>query len=59
VTALDELLERQIEDAYQCLVKAKTPEGRQAAFNAMRALCRQRTADRVLAMEQSKGIAHP
>lgn len=51
------LLERRINDAYALLIEAKTQEGRLAAFDAMCALCRQRTAETILRMEREKGIA--
>ena len=55
--AVEDLLERQIDDAYQELIRCKTPEGQRAAFAAMRALCRQRTAETILRMEREKGLA--
>lgn len=53
----EELLERRIEDAYRLLIAARTQEGKRAAFDEMRYLCRQRTADTILRMEREKGIA--
>jgi hypothetical protein len=50
MTALEEILERHINDAYSCLVRAQTLEGKRAAWNAMVSLCRQRTAERILQM---------
>lgn len=55
--AAETLLERRIDDAYALLIQAKTPEGQRAAFDEMRSLCRQRTADTILRMEREKGLA--
>ena len=56
MTAYEEILERRIGDAYDAFVSAKTREGQQAAWTAMVQLCEQRTAERILAMEQEKGL---
>ncbi len=47
MSAYEEVLERRIEDAYQAFLSAKTPEGRQAHFQNMRALSYQLTATRL------------
>lgn len=54
--AVEEILERQIQDAYEMFVAAKTPEGKRAAFGQMRELCRQRTSETILRMERERGL---
>ena len=48
VSAYEEILERQYEDAYVMLHRAQTPEGQQAAWEAMCKARERITAERFL-----------
>lgn len=56
MTPQEQHLERNIEGAYDCLINAKTRNGRLLAMALMTSLVGRRSPKRIAAMEREKGL---